>query len=249
MTYHVHFFGCSLTAGDELSDSDWFQWKSDITSAEKYYMLRDRFFENNYEEYLRYMSDNKTLAYPAQIQTDKIKTYNHARNGHSLRTNIFNVLMLLGSNEPVDMIVFQIPPSGRELFINGLGEVISIQSSVLNENSSWIDYLRARAISHDPRQYAVDDAMDMIMLFGMMKEKNIPFLFVELSGEMDFRLRDIESLSKYRPLLQTLNSLPITKIGHLLSDHVLLGRHYSAKGHEIIASYLTDEILQKLDIK
>jgi len=249
MKHHIHFFGCSQTAGDELSDEKWFPWKQQVHTAEEYYRRRDNFFENNWNEYLKYLSDNKKSAYPALIETDKLRTYNHARNGHSLRTCVLDALMLINSDTPVDMIIFQIPPVGRELFIDKSGDAQSIQATILNERSSWYEYLRTRVLTHDHRQYAVEDIMDMIMFNGYVQNSGIPFMFIELSGEMDYRIADVSSLSKYEALLRGLSTISITKLQDKLLGTELLGHHFSSKGHEIIAAFLTNEILQTLNIK
>ena len=61
---HLHFFGCSYTAGDELSDEEFFPWKKDCATIEEYYSRRNQLMSDVsfMENYLR---SNKNKAYPA----------------------------------------------------------------------------------------------------------------------------------------------------------------------------------------
>ena len=86
---HVHFFGCSLTAGDELSDEEFFPWKNGC-SQEEYYAKRNQLFRQDIALHDRYVDSNKTKSYPSILNISGFSFYNHAKNG-----SFMNSLFLL----------------------------------------------------------------------------------------------------------------------------------------------------------
>ena len=245
---HLHFFGCSFTAGDELSDDVWFPWKHECTSSEEYYSRRNFYLgiDNNNE---KYRADNKEKAYPAILENNEYKTYNHAMNGASLRTNIFRALQLMFSNKPFDVIFVQVPPSDREFYIFKDGRIGSIQLATVE---SWPEpiksYLRAKLNSHLPQQPSVEDGMDMIMLANVAKQKNIPLYFIEFTGEICSRLNDLTCHDFNFIKTNLHNEINLISFSDII-DKVLIGGHADLQSHQEMADKIINMLPEMFNLQ
>ena len=238
---HLHFFGCSFTVGDELSDDVWFPWKHECTSSEEYYSRRNLHLGILN---IQYQEDNKKKAYPARLQSDEYKTYNYSNNGESLRTCIFRALGLIFCNESIDAIFIQIPPPGRELYIHDGGNVSSIQMSKLRHSLEPITtYLKAKLNSHTTEQAVAEECMDMIMLANLAKQKNIPLYFLDIGKDIIVRMQDLTYhelnflKTNLRKEINLISFLDILKKAEQ-EGRILTGGHLDVKAHQEMADQL-----------
>lgn len=248
---HVHFFGCSLTAGDELSDEEFFPWKRNY-SVEEYYAKRNQLFQSDPNLHVRYADSNKTKSYPSILNIDGFSFYNHAKNGSGIREIIFKILRVLDQFGPdnISAIYMQIPPGLREEYIHVDGvDSFQLASVGLTENNDIENYIKAKLFSHDfILHQAVNDLLDLIFINSYITSINIPFYMIILDDNLDTRIRDInERTSEYRHLenlvLKNINSLDC-RGRELFSSTKELGGHFSRKGHVIIADILKKHILE-----
>lgn len=253
MTVHVHFFGCSYTAGDELADEEFFPWKfTEPHTPDSYTAKKREFFKNNPLLTREYRRKNASMAYPALINSPNILTTNHAQNGQSVRTNVFKVLELTSTRSDVDMIYFQISPSGREMYIDSNNNVTSIQLQLAlklaEEAKLQHEYAYTKLKTHSIVQYSIEDLMDMYILTGFLKSKGIPFKFLVFGSELDIRSADILELKKFNFLTNNLSDLPIINVPKDLLGKRLLHLHISHQGHQNLAEFITTDICQTLNI-
>ena len=232
---NVHFFGCSLTAGDELIDDELFPWKQECSTPEEYYSRR--VLPQDYEE------RNKKLAYPAIMQSSLINTFNYARNGAGIRENIFNITKLISSGKKIDFIYFQITPYGRELVIDLNNNLTTIQ--IAWKMFGFDEYLEAKRKSHKMMQFSLEDLMDLITLHGYLKSHNIKHKFIELENWVnELRVNDLK-FTKYSFLADEYNKLPILNLHDQLSKRPrTIGGHYDIIAHKQIAQLLTNDLSQ-----
>lgn len=251
---HLHFFGCSFTAGDELSDDIWFPWKHECKDQDEYYTRRHEIL-CNMEDNIQYQLDNKARAYPAKIENEEYKTYNHAKNGESLRRNIFLILQLIYSKSTAyDAIFLQIPPVGRELYIDS---DLGITSLSFRGIDSYLDlqkkYLQAKAMSHRILQYSVEDLIDLLMLSNLCKQKNIRFYLIDFHQMLKPRLDDLrmdttKDTTKFQfisdNIFEETNIINFDEIvlSVFAENKILLGGHFPEESHQKMA----DKIKKKL---
>jgi len=248
---NIYFFGCSFTAGDELSDAKWFPWKfTDKPDRDAYYNRRSKAFSNH--EFLQaYIKDNKELAYPALMNTDEITTHNLAENGGAVRANMLRLLEVLASGQIIDAIYFQVPPVFRELFIYPNGNFTDIQVAVIHPHFIWKDYLKEKVLSHNPIQWAVEDLMDLIMLTSHLKTLNIPVTFLEFGKEIEERYIELENEPRYHFLIEQAKSLPTINVNNIIKKrgYQLAGDHWSQESHEDLAEFITEHFKQIINSK
>jgi hypothetical protein len=258
-----YFFGCSMTAGDELSDPVFFPWFNEVTDIKDYFSKRDQFFAGNPFKYRTYIKENKKLAYPNIIANNTGNDcINYAIPGDSLRTYVLKIIQLVNSSEPkADYIFLQIPPIGREFFFNKRLELSSIQISSMNPEIVNVlkdaqlaslggddlmnMYLTAKAMTHSFAQYAIDDLSDLILLDVYLKSKNIPLVLIELTKELEIRENKLQNLSQFQYLVKQLSALPVFILAQQIENHntfystnTLLAGHFSQAAHIIIAEKL-----------
>jgi hypothetical protein len=230
---NVHFFGCSLTAGDELSDDELFPWKHECKDAQEYYSRR--LLPSNYE--LR----NKQFAYPALIKSSSINTVNHAHNGAGVRENILNLIEVISTNSKIDCLYFQIPPVGRELvIINDRGTTIQLAWQA----SGYEEYLKAKQKSHTLMQYSLEDFMDLITLHGYLKSQGIKHKFIELEDWVnELRIRDLNA-TRFSFLVDEYFKLPRLILSEVLSKYPrMIGGHYNKQAHSEIAKVINEDLI------
>lgn len=262
-----YFFGCSMTAGDELSDSVLFPWFNEVSDIKDYYNRRDQYFAGYPSKYYAYIEENKKLAYPNILANNTGgNCVNYATPGDSLRTNVLKIIRLVNSEEPkADCIFLQIPPIAREFFFNKRHELSSIQISSFNPeiiaalkdtqlaslggDSLMGVYLATKAMTHSLVQYAVEDLSDLIMLDAYLKSKNISLVLIELARELEIRNVELQNFSQFQYLTEHVSALPTFILAQHVDDHVnfynentLLGGHLSPAAHKIIAEKLQNYI-------
>jgi len=236
---HIHIFGCSFTAGDELSDEIWFPWKfTEKHTAESFYKKR----ASVPFDYKLYQKENKLLAYPNLMMSldSNITTYNYCHNGKSQRHNILDILTLVEDNKEVDLIYLQMPPMNREMIIgeNQIYDVSHAFPVPLFEN-----YVHQRLKLSSELDQPVQDILDMIMLSGYLKSKGIPFYFLHISGEMIFR-RSIGSYYKVASIDKFDNIIDLQDV--IEEKPRLLGGHLSKDQHHLVATILLNHIKEQI---
>ena len=239
---NLYFFGCSLTAGDELSDEEFFPWKATCTSGDAYFQRRNKeLLEDNLSS--QYEESNRALAYPALINNDVYKTYSYAKNGASLRENIYRILKLIYENNNIDAIFLQVPPPGREMHLLGRDFVSTLRFSAAKTMTGKEDaiskYITAKVMSHPNRQYSLEDLMDLMMLNGLARQKNIKFFIINMTNQIETRLEDIKISNEfqfiYDNLLQEINLINLPQ--HLKSQQTLAG-HITKPAHREFAELI-----------
>jgi hypothetical protein len=250
---HIHFFGCSFTAGDELSDEIFFPWKKNVNSLEDYYIRRNNEFSFNKFSVDDYINSNLKKAYPSKLQQmlSNIICHNHAKNGSSLKEQIFRMIKLVISGEINNdsQIFLQIPPHPREMILNRNFES-SIQFNLLEnkKETSMSRYINSKLKLFDVVfQTSVDDFTDLLMLKNYMIVKNIPLTLLTLGPEVDLRKSDINSWSFDKQFLneinKELNFLDLSFSIRNGNNNTLLGGHLNENAHLIVANIIKDQIL------
>jgi hypothetical protein len=246
---HIHFFGCSFTAGDELADEKYFPWKFvENHTPESYNKKRIELMSNDMWD--TYYKENKLCAYPALIsQVDStIKTYNHASNGKSHRRNILDILRLVEElSYEIDVIYFQISPPNRNMIIgdNCIHDIIES-----NPSETTQEYILAKLKLSRLENQSIQDLMDMYMLQGYLKTKNIPFYFLNLGNELPVRETDIKNTILHNDegiinfdFLSINNFTNIVDLSYTnLKYDRLLGGHMNPEQHWEVASAITTHI-------
>lgn len=246
---NIYFFGCSFTAGDELSDEEYFPWKfTENHTPETYYQKRNVFFEKNYNKWNDYVKSNKEKSYPLKINS-AYQIHNQSSCGRALRHNIFDVIKLLESDHTVDALYFQIPPVGRETYIDKDAIIQSITMSILKKTDEHFAYLRIKAKTHDYKQYSLDDLLDLIMLREYLNNKNIYYKFLDFFDLLNVRINDVIELqdkhSVYKEIIDSASRLPTIKFNFGIQD-MLLGGHLTIEGHETVAKRLEIDLRENL---
>jgi hypothetical protein len=240
---NLHFFGCSLTAGDELSDDEYFPWKNTCNSPEEYFNRRNKILlDDNLSA--QYEQSNLALAYPALINNDVYKTYNYSRNGASLRENIYRALKLIYGDNDVGAIFLQIPPSGREMHVKGKDFVTTLRfadaKKVVTKNEEAVSrYINAKLMSHSNVQYSLDDLMDLLMLNNVARQKNVKLYVINMLNQLEYRLQDLNGVGGFQfvhdNLLKEINLIDLPL--HLKRQQTLAG-HITKHAHREFAELI-----------
>ena len=240
---NLHFFGCSLTAGDELSDDEFFPWKATCSGSNEYFTRRNKILlEDNIWD--NYEKSNRLLAYPALVNNELYKTYNYAKNGASLRENIFRVLKLIYENTEIGAIFLQIPPPGREMHILGKDFVTTLRfadakKAVTKEEEAVSRYINAKLMSHYVVQYSLEDLMDILMINDVARQKNIKLYFINMTNQIEARLNDLGNSFEFQfiknSLLKEINLIDLPQ--HLKGQQTLAG-HINKAGHQEFAQVI-----------
>lgn len=245
----ILFFGCSHTAGDELSDDDWFPWKKDAKTDAEYYKRRNETLRIQ-EHYERYSADNRKKAYPALIKLDGISIENHAHNGASLRECIYRCLRELQQhNFNVSAVYMQLPPPHRQMLL-----LSSYATSILSTNALEDDhvdqqkYVIERIKLFPPFQDSIDDIIDIVMLYGYLKQKNIRLFLIPIDFTLHNRLLDLtDGTHDHGFLLNLFSEIPVLDVRKHMTDRQL-GHHFGKETHqklsEIFSNHIRTEILR-----
>lgn len=243
MKKQMHFFGCSFTAGDELSDEEIFPWKKDPgLTFKEYYERRNDYLLNDIRND-EYQLKNKIFAYPSLLNNENYQTYNHAVNGVGLRTNIYKIMELIYSQE-VDIIFLQVPPVGRELYINETGFINSIALAFEPRLPEMKNYVRAKNVSHQLFQSSLEDLMDLIMISNLAKQKNIRLIVLDFFFELVKRSQDLAKFDDFKFIRTNyINEIEQINMVQLINDikqrrQFLLGGHFNKQSHQEIADHI-----------
>jgi hypothetical protein len=240
---NLHFFGCSLTAGDELSDDEYFPWKATCKSGNEYFQRRNKILLNS-DLSTKYEQSNRELAYPALINNDVYKTHNYSRNGASLRENIYRALKLIYGDNDVGAIFLQIPPSGREMHVKGKDFVTTLRFAdakkvVTKDEEAVSRYINAKLMSHSNIQYSLDDLMDLLMLNNVARQKNVKLYVIDMLNQLEARLQDLNGVGGFQfvhdNLLKEINLIDLPL--HLKRQQTLAG-HITKQAHREFAELI-----------
>ena len=244
MTKTHYFYGCSMTAGDELSDgTDEYPFKLGQTPG--YYTIKAEVLYNPMKMY-KYQASNKKMAYPAII-TKKygIHTTNLAENGMSLRQIVINITSLVtNSPDTIDHIYLQVPVMGREHFLTSTFEA-SIQ---LTREISWDEdvenYRKAKLLSHSDVHICVEDINDLVLLNGFLKSRNINLTVIDINNSLEDRFQILiptryQWMSKFKKEFSIFN-VELPEDWHFESSHM------NHNGHEKFADLLKTTVIDKL---
>lgn len=238
---NIHFFGCSFTAGDELSDDIYFPWKSECKTLEEYYEKRS----NSEFDHSKYQEDNKNKSYPSMLGG-----INHASNGASLKENILKIVQLINSDTLIDAIYLQIPPYLRELYIT---EDNSIESLMFNsiDTDTTSSYIKTKILSHSDINFAVNDVLDLISFDNFIRNKNINFGIISFGPEL--RGRQLVLYNTPFSFLNTeLNKLDIIDFKNYVftqkSKIRYLGQHFTLEAHQHFAQVIKQHLYDKFSI-
>lgn len=189
----IWFYGCSLTAGDELADEEFFPWKSQCKDSNEYHKRRSEIFAKDPKLCIAYQIRNKELSYPQKLQdSSDFRIFNRAENGSSLKTMIVKSLEDIILKKPVDFIVFQIPIHQREFYMRDTG-FSSIQMSNPNLPKILDDYRKIKLKSHTKYQQSFEDLFDLVLYDSYLKNKKIPYMFLIMNEtEYQYRVSDLK---------------------------------------------------------
>jgi len=245
----IHFYGCSLTAGDELSDYEYPELSNHATQ-ETYWLARQEFLKDD-QKSDEYLEKNKQKAYPAKVAAKGFETINFAENGASLEHMVYKIMLNLSDiHRPVPNAIFlQVPPTQREaVFINEYPYVKTIRYNDLmpdrRKNNKYHDYITSKIMSFDDEHLAISDIMKLYSLKYFLAAKNIPFYLIEMTEDLSLRYSFIES-DMYNNIVNTLKDIPIIDIFPITrttENSVCLAGHLTEKIHEIIANMIVETL-------
>lgn len=248
---HLHFFGCSFTAGDELADSVWFPWKKDIADRHQYHKKRNEFFQSQSPSiYSNYVEDNKKLAYPNLVNADNILVYNHAKNGMAMDEIIYRIFELIEANDkPIHGIYLQPPPYPREMFmLEDSTEITSIHITNFDtSHCGFRNYVREKIMSHSIGNFVLNDLLYLSLLNGYIKSKNIKLFLLDIQETLKRRLGEQYDFSLFKSYID--KNCEIVDLESTINDlyhcnYVELAGHWNARAHEILAEKISDHVRQ-----
>lgn len=243
----LHFYGCSFTAGDELSDYEYPELANHETQ-ETYWPARQKFLEDS-RQCFEYIEKNKQKAYPAKVAARGFETKNFAQNGASLEEMIYRIILKLSEvpAEIPDAVFLQIPPIGREaVFFDHQPCVATIRYSNLQQNImndlKYHDYMTSKIMAFTDAHFAISDLLKLHSLKYFLAAKNIPFYIIEMIDDLEMRYAFIKSDS-YNHIIDELKNIPILNMAPFLrstENAVCLAGHFAEKMHIIIADRIVE---------
>lgn len=247
----LYFYGCSFTAGDELSDHEY----PELTNHEcqdTYWPARQKFLTENHQRGYEYIEKNKEKAYPAKVAARGFETKNFAQNGASLEEMIYTIIMKLSEvpEEKPDAVFLQIPPMHREAVFCDHPPCVStirytnLMPNVMND-LKYHDYMTSKIMAFTDAHFAISDLLKLYTLKYFLAAKNIPFYLIEMMDELQSRYSMIES-DLYNHITNDLKTIPILNIAPIVrstENSVCLAGHFTEKIHAIMA----DRIVEILD--
>ena len=245
MTKTHYFYGCSITAGDELSDGTLeYPFKSGVTP--NYLDVKTKIL-NTFLKGEEYFKANRKSAYPAILHKKyNIATTNIAENGMSLRQNILKILSLvLNSSELIESIFLQVPVSGRELVLTSSSETSIQLTNKIYYNRELEAYRVAKIMSHSDVQSCVEDITDLMLLDGFLKLKNIKFTIIDINNSLSSRFHLLIP-TNYQWMYNLQKELPIFKVDLPKDWCILPNWHMNHYGHEQFADLIKTSIIDKL---
>jgi hypothetical protein len=243
----LHFYGCSFTAGDELSDYEYPELANHETQ-ETYWPVRQKFLADS-QQCFEYIEKNKQKAYPAKVAALGFETKNFAENGASLEEMIYRIILKLSEvpAEIPDAVFLQIPPIGREaVFFDHQPCVATIRYSNLQQNImndlKYHDYMTSKIMAFTDAHFAISDLLKLHTLKYFLAAKNIPFYLIEMMDELQMRYAFIKSDS-YNHITGELKIIPTLNIAPIVSsteNSVCLAGHFTEKIHEMISNMIVE---------
>lgn len=236
----IFFYGCSFTAGDELSDSEYPEL-CNHPNLDSYLIARKKFLED-YDQSMIYLQKNKAKAYPAKVNGRGHLCENFAENGASLEQMICEILLhVADEGKRPDVVFLQIPPIYREaLFFNEHPFIDTLMFNSLSINANgqrYSDYLKAKVMSFDGSHFAIADFMKLYMLQFFLDRKNIKFHLVEMKDELKLRY-SLATADEYKNIIDSIKQIPILDASPIIEsipDSRCLAGHYKEHIHAIIA--------------
>jgi hypothetical protein len=242
-----YFFGCSLTAGDELADA-FYRPNIDTASmseSEYYKFRRELMAAVSYQDYA---DKNKESAYPAILAQELgIAVDNRALNSISLRENIVKIIKLvLSESNSIKHLFVQVPPPVREAVLDSRGVHSHQMASphVPHGDTDVGRYMKAKAMTHDVVHYSAEDFNDLLLLHGFLQQHKIPHSFIDIADKVVNRTRDLKT-TYFSYLADYVKQLPWITLDtkpELLS----VTRHLTAEGHKIMALQIKNEIFKEI---
>lgn len=244
----LYFYGCSFTAGDELSDHEYPELTNHETQ-DTYWPARQKFLTENHQRGFEYIEKNKQKAYPAKVATRGFETKNFAQNGASLEEMIYTIIMKLSEipEEKPDAVFLQIPPMHREAVFFDHSPCIStirytnLLPNVMND-LKYHDYMTSKIMAFTDAHFAISDLLKLYTLKYFLAAKNVPFYLIEMIDELQLRYSLIES-DLYNHITNDLKTIPILNIAPIVrstENAVCLAGHFTEKIHEIISSKIVE---------
>jgi hypothetical protein len=239
----IHFYGCSFTAGDELSDSE-IPELSNHDTKESYWRARQAFLHEGMG--LDYIERNKQKAYPAKVAAHGFETRNFANNGASLVEMIYKIILNVSSEPAPDVIFLQIPPTQREaLCFDGHPYVSSIRFSDHMpglKTNKYNDYIANKIMLFSDADFAVPELLKLYALKYFLEAKNIRLYLIDTTDDLELRYSSVKS-DIYQSILNTLKSIPTFRISPIVrttENSVCFAGHYTEKIHQIIANMIVE---------
>lgn len=237
---NIWFYGCSLTAGDELFDGEIFPWKNQCDNTTEYHIQRSKIFAADRKFEIDYRAKNKELSYPKQMEEiSEFKSFNQSENGASLKSMIARSVEDVLLKKPIDFVVFQIPINHRELLLEH-NSFESIQMSGDNLPSYLDNYRKAKIRSHPTYQQSYEDFLDLLLYDSFLKKRNIPNIFLIINeSEYSHRVRDLQE-TQYQYMIAEFEKLP-NKFLVYQQDFTLqreLAGHLDKQAHRKLAELL-----------
>jgi hypothetical protein len=239
----IHFYGCSFTAGDELSDSE-IPELSNHDTKESYWRARQAFLHDGMG--LNYIERNKQKAYPAKVATQGFETSNFANNGASLEEMIYKIIFNLSFHPAPDVIFLQIPPTQREaIFLDSHPYISSIRFTDHMpgiRTNKYNDYIANKIMLFSDSDLAVSDLLKLYSLKYFLEAKNIPLYLLDTTDDLELRYSLVKSV-EYHAILNTLKSIPTLRIFPIVratEDAVTFAGHFTEKIHQIIANMIVE---------
>jgi hypothetical protein len=240
-----YFFGCSLTAGDELSDS-FYRPDVDTKSMQvaEYYQFRRQLFSTI--DYRVYTEKNKEFAYPALLAQElNIVVDNKALNSISLRENIVKIIKLvLEQADTIEHLFIQIPPCVREAVLdrNGVHSHQMASPHVPHNETDVGRYMKAKAMTHDVVHYAAEDCNDILLVDAFLKHHSVPHTFIEINNNVTNRSRDLKTtyFSYLANYVKQVSWIVLDTKPELVS----VTKHLTAEGQRVLAAQIKNEIFK-----
>lgn len=239
----IHFYGCSFTAGDELSDPE-IPELSNHDTKESYWRARQNFLHDG--PGVDYIERNKQKAYPAKVASRGFETSNFANNGASLEEMIYKIIFNLSFHPAPDVIFLQIPPTQREaIFLDSHPYISSIRFTDHMpgiRTNKYNDYIANKIMLFSDSDLAVSDLLKLYSLKYFLEAKNIPLYLIDTTDDLELRYSLVKS-GEYHAILNTLKSIPTLRIFPIVKttdDSVTFAGHFTEKIHQIIANMIVE---------
>lgn len=244
-----YFYGCSFTAGDELSDHEYpeLQNHSDYTS---YHKAKSNFLKSSIDLKVEYLNKNLSRAYPAKVAAQGFDCKNFSQNGASLDEMIHKIILTVANNfyDLPDMIFLQIPPVAREaIFLNDFpyADSIRLTEAKFGFGGKYNEYLLKKAELFGDEHFAISDIINLYTLKYLLNQKNIKFCLLEMTQDLKVRYDLVESNAAIQPIIKEIKEIPIVDVKPLAMSipyaHAFAG-HYNEVVHDEIARIILEII-------